>query len=211
MRGERERPLRVGRRRGGDLDQQLVSARPGGAPARTEGPSALLSVLKGLEIQKTLGSEPVLAVRGLTLDTSDPGVLQSPLEGLNFVWAPNFDGLGNPSTWLAAAGQIFFTLSVGMGSIHCYASYLREQEDIALNAASAGWMNEFVEVILGGSVLIPIAAGVLYPVAGILLSPVLAGAAMAGSSVSVVTNSLRLRRFRPRSLWPTTTRRTIEC
>jgi Cu+-exporting ATPase len=45
---------------------------------------------------------------------------------------------------------------------------------------------------------IPIAAGVLYPVAGLLLSPVLASAAMAGSSVSVVTNSLRLRRFRPR-------------
>jgi SNF family Na+-dependent transporter len=103
----------------------------------------------------------VLAVRGLTLGTSDPGVVQSPLDGLNFVWAPNFDGLGNPSTWLAAAGQIFFTLSVGMGSIHCYASYLREREDVALNAASAGWMNEFVEVILGGSILIPIATAYL--------------------------------------------------
>jgi P-type Cu+ transporter len=44
---------------------------------------------------------------------------------------------------------------------------------------------------------IPVAAGVLYPVAGLLLSPILASAAMALSSVSVVTNSLRLRRFRP--------------
>jgi Cu+-exporting ATPase len=44
-------------------------------------------------------------------------------------------------------------------------------------------------------ILIPVAAGVLYPVAGILLSPVLAGAAMALSSVSVVLNSLRLKRF----------------
>jgi P-type Cu+ transporter len=42
---------------------------------------------------------------------------------------------------------------------------------------------------------IPIAAGVLYPTFGILLSPVLASAAMAISSVSVVTNSLRLRTF----------------
>jgi len=47
------------------------------------------------------------------------------------------------------------------------------------------------------TILIPVAAGILFPFFGILLNPIFAAAAMALSSVTVVTNALRLRRFKP--------------
>ncbi|MBX2992775.1 MAG: sodium-dependent transporter [Bacteroidetes bacterium] len=105
-----------------------------------------------------------LAIRGLTLGTSGASPEHpdaSAWAGIDFLWNPQFDSLSNPKVWLAAAGQIFFTLSVGMGTIHCYAAYVKAKDDIALNAMSAGWMNEFVEVCLGSLIVIPIAAGYL--------------------------------------------------
>ncbi|MGI8980802.1 MAG: sodium-dependent transporter [Pirellulaceae bacterium] len=123
---------------------------------------------KGIEIVSKIGMPllivfaAILAVRGLMITPeSDPQAKQSALDGLNFVWEPRFTSLKDPSVWLAAAGQIFFTLSIGMGSIHCYSSYLREKDDIVLTGATAGWTNEFCEVILGGTILIPIAVAYL--------------------------------------------------
>jgi|LakMenEpi03Aug12_release.lakeMendotaPanAssembly.Ray.scaffolds.fasta_scaffold104294_1 SNF family Na+-dependent transporter len=106
----------------------------------------------------------ILAVRGLTLGTEGASAAvpdANAWDGINFLWTPQFDSLANPKVWLAAAGQIFFTLSLGMGTIHCYASYVESKGDIALNATTSGFTNEFVEVVLGSMIVIPIAAGYL--------------------------------------------------
>lgn len=103
----------------------------------------------------------LLLARVLTL----PPVEASPAEGLNFIWNPDWKSLGNAKVWLAAAGQMFFTLSVGMGSIQTYASYLRKKDDVALTGLSTASTNEFAEVVLGGTIAIP-AAVVFFGVAG---------------------------------------------
>ena len=112
----------------------------------------------------------VLAIRALLIvPTTEPAgwaiadakAVASPFDGLRLFWEPKFDRLWNPTVWLAAAGQMFFTLSLGMGSIHCYASYLREKDDIVLNASAVVWTSEFCKVILGSLILIPIAVAYL--------------------------------------------------
>lgn len=100
----------------------------------------------------------ILSIRVLTLGTPDQANPDnSIINGLAFIWNPNLQLLGSPKVWLAAAGQIFFTLSVGMGTIHAYASYLKPKDDIALSGLSTAATNEFVEVIMGGSIAIPAA------------------------------------------------------
>lgn len=94
----------------------------------------------------------LLVVRVLTLPPTAAG---SPAAGLNFMYSPEWGALRNPSVWLAAAGQIFFTLSVGMGTLQAYASYLRKQDDITLSGLATCATNETAEVVLGGSLAIP--------------------------------------------------------
>ncbi|OGS36996.1 MAG: hypothetical protein A2293_02130 [Elusimicrobia bacterium RIFOXYB2_FULL_49_7] len=74
---------------------------------------------------------------------------------LGFMWNPKFDVLAQGKVWLAAAGQIFFTLSIGFGLILTYASYVRRNEDVVLSGLTASATNEFAEVVLGGLITIP--------------------------------------------------------
>ena len=100
----------------------------------------------------------VLMVRVLTLGTPDPAKPAWNLaNGLGFLWNPDFSALKDAKVWLAAAGQIFFTLSVGIGVILTYASYLSKGDDVVLSGLSAVSTNELAEVILGGSIVIPAA------------------------------------------------------
>jgi len=100
----------------------------------------------------------VLMIRVLTLGTPDlsrPGWNIS--AGFGFLWNPDFSALKSAKVWLEAAGQIFFTLSVGIGVILTYASYLKKVDDVALSGLTASVTNEVAEVILGASIIIPAA------------------------------------------------------
>jgi NSS family neurotransmitter:Na+ symporter len=102
-----------------------------------------------------------LAYKAVTIEAGENGALFDGTLGLDYLWTPDYSTIWESKVWLAAAGQIFFTLSIGMGSIQCYASYVKSKDDIALNAMSAGWMNGFVEIVLGSAIIIPITVGYL--------------------------------------------------
>lgn len=108
----------------------------------------------------------VVLVRVLTLGTPNPEIPdQNVMSGLGFMWNPKADdptqpwwkALANSEVWLAAAGQIFFSLSVGFGIIINYSSYLKRKDDIVLSGLTAASTNEFFEVVLGGLITIPAA------------------------------------------------------
>ncbi|MBU1726485.1 MAG: sodium-dependent transporter [Candidatus Omnitrophica bacterium] len=99
-----------------------------------------------------------LMVRVLTLGTPDPAKpTWNIVNGLGFLWNPDFSALKSAKVWLEAAGQIFFTLSVGIGVILTYASYLSKGDDVVLSGLTASSTNELAEVILGASIIIPAA------------------------------------------------------
>lgn len=101
----------------------------------------------------------ILAFKAYTMKAGEDGAVYDGLVGFDFLWYPQFDSLTNPKVWLAAAGQIFFTCSLGMGALQCYASFLRSKDDVALNSVTACFTNEFAEIILGSAIIIPIAIG----------------------------------------------------
>ncbi|MFC4336753.1 sodium-dependent transporter [Salininema proteolyticum] len=82
-----------------------------------------------------------LVVRAVTL----PGAL----DGLNTFFTPDWNALGDYQVWVAAYGQVFFSLSIGMGTMIAYASYLRKKSELTMTATTAGLANASFELLAG--------------------------------------------------------------
>ncbi len=114
-------------------------------------------VMKGIELTAKIGM-PTLILMGLFLGfVSLSSNNWAGLEGLKFIYSLNFSKITDPQTWIEASGQIFFTLSLGMGAIATYASYVKPKEDVIKAGLWTAGINEFVEVIIGASIAIPAA------------------------------------------------------
>ncbi|MBL1067762.1 sodium-dependent transporter [Streptomyces sp. 7-21] len=107
----------------------------------------------------------ILVVRALTLDGA--------LDGLDALFSPDWGALGEGSVWVAAYGQIFFSLSVGFGIMITYASYLHRRSDLSGSALVAGFANSSFEILAGIAVFA--ALGFLAAEAGTGVGDVVAG------------------------------------
>lgn len=100
----------------------------------------------------------VVLGRVLTLPAVvSPDGTRTVADGLAFMWRPDLARLADFRVWLAAAAQVFFTLSVGFGIIVNYASYVGPDEDVVASGLAATGANEFFEVGLGGMITVPAA------------------------------------------------------
>jgi len=111
---------------------------------------------------KNLRGNDLQKFNRLLIESTFPGAMDTVAvkdinHGFGFMWNPDFSQIGKFEIWLAAAGQIFFTLSLGMGAIACYASYVKKDDDIVSAGLTTALTNESCEVILGGSIAIPLA------------------------------------------------------
>lgn len=70
-------------------------------------------------------------------------------DGLNALFTPDWGALTNASIWIAAYGQIFFSLSVAFGIMVTYSSYLKKNADLTANGFVVGFSNSSVEILAG--------------------------------------------------------------
>ena len=109
---------------------------------------------KGLEKLAKI-SVPIMLISSI-LVLSRVLSLKGISQGLGFMWNPDWSSLLRAEVWVAAAGQIFFSLSVGFGIVLIFTSYLTEKDDVTLSGITAASLNEMIEVSFGGMITIPV-------------------------------------------------------
>ncbi|WP_100013231.1 sodium-dependent transporter [Lentibacillus sediminis] len=104
-------------------------------------------VRKGIEIANRIFIPALvlvfllIVIRAVTL----PGAM----EGLNAFFQPDFSAITSPDVWIAAYGQIFFSLSIAFAIMITYSSYLPKKTDITNNAFIVGFGNSSFELLCG--------------------------------------------------------------
>ena len=83
----------------------------------------------------------ILAIRGITLNGGFNGVM--------YLFTPDFEGIADPSVWRGAFSQMFFSLSLGMGTMTAYASYLPKNADQVNNSMLVSFLNCSFEFLAG--------------------------------------------------------------
>jgi len=122
-------------------------------------------IVKGIELTAKIGM-PTIILFGILLGFIALSSREwAGLEGLKFIYNLNFSGITNPKVWIEASGQIFFTLSLGMGAIAVYASYVKKKEDVVKAGLWTAGINEFIEIVIGASIAIPAAFAMFSAVA----------------------------------------------
>jgi NSS family neurotransmitter:Na+ symporter len=108
-------------------------------------------VQKGVELANKIFM-PVLFALTAFLVFWSVFFLEGSMEGIKAYLTPDFSILSSPKVWIAAYGQIFFTLSLGFGIMIAYASYLPKKSDLTKNAFLTAFINSGFSIFAGFAV-----------------------------------------------------------
>lgn len=106
-----------------------------------------LGVRRGIGIASAIGI-PILVVMFLVL-VGIALTLDGAFSGLDALFTPNWAALLDPGVWIAAYGQIFFSLSVGFGIMITYSSYLKKRTNLTGSGLVVGFSNSGFEILAG--------------------------------------------------------------
>ncbi|RLC49829.1 MAG: sodium-dependent transporter [Candidatus Cloacimonadota bacterium] len=128
----------------------------------------------------------VFVVRGITLPGS--------MEGIKYYLFPHFEQLLNPSVWISAYGQIFYSLSIGFGIMIAYSSFLKKDAEI-INSSIIITLSNCTTSFIGGFAVFG-ALGYYAHLQGVAVESVLKGGpGLAFVTYPTIINNLPFARF----------------